>query len=350
MMTAVLFLVSVFFTTGQAFAKKKIVIGKLPITLEAAYHQMVSYHAKNYAKKMYNAEVRVIDGQGDPDVMANAIDTFIAQKVDGILIHAPFDGFVVAAIQKAQKMGIPVSTTYVEPSLKVAPHIQQMEIPASFEMGRIAAMKWKEWYPNKTCYVAGIGWGNFPHVMRMRFNPFMEGVKSVDPKAKMLAKLPGNSSTEVAMNATLDMLAAHPEINIIQGGNDEHAMGALAAAEQLGRGKAVNGKCLTEIIVGTDGNEAAFLKIYDPTSAFKITMASPYDPTSAFKITMASPAKINAYAEVDNMMAMIEGKIDPKKWVEVITYNFPVSYWTTPANYVEYFLWDNMNSNVKLTK
>jgi ribose transport system substrate-binding protein len=336
MMTAVLFLVSVCFTAGPAFAKKKIVIGKVPITLEAAYHQMVSWHAKNYAKKMYGAEVRVIDGQGNPDVMANAIDTFIAQKVDGILIHAPFDGFVVAAIQKAQKMGIPVSTTYVEPSLKVAPHIQQMEIPASFEMGRIAAMKWKEWYPDKTCYVAGIGWGNFPHVMRMRFNPFMEGVKSIDPNAKMVAKLPGNSSTEVAMQVTLDMLAAHPEINIIQGGNDEHAMGALAAAEQLGRGKAVDGKCLTEIIVGTDGNEAAFLKIYDPTSSFKITMAA--------------PAKINAYAEVDNMIAMIEGKIDPKKWVEVITYNFPVSYWTTPANYVEYFLWDNMNSDVKLTK
>jgi ribose transport system substrate-binding protein len=336
MMTAVLFLVGVCFAPAPVFAKKKIVIGKLPITLEAAYHQMVSWHAKNYAKKMYGAEVRVIDGQGNPDVMANAVDTFIAQKVDGILIHAPFDGFVVAAIEKAQKMGIPVSTTHVEPSLKAAPHIQQMEIPASFEMGRIAAMKWKEWYPDKTCYVAGIGWGGFPHVMRMRFNPFMEGVKSVDPNAKMVAKLPGNSSTEVAMQVTLDMLAAHPEINIIQGGNDEHAMGALAAAEQLGRGKAVNGKCLTEIIVGTDGNEAAFLKIYDPTSAFKITMAS--------------PAKINAYAEVDSMMAMIEGKLDTKKWVEVTTYNFPVSYWTTPVNYVEYFLWDNMNSDVKLTK
>jgi ribose transport system substrate-binding protein len=233
-------------------------------------------------------------------------------------------------------LGIPVSTTYVEPSLKVAPHVQQMEIPASFEMGRIAAMKWKEWYPDKTCYVAGIGWGGFPHVMRMRFDPFMEGVKSVDPNAKMLAKLPGNSSTEVAMQATLDMLAAHPEINIIQGGNDEHGMGALAAAEQLGRGKAVNGKALTEIIVGTDGNEAAFLKIYDPTSAFKITMAS--------------PAKINAYAEIDSMMAMIEGKLDTKKWVEVTTYNLPVSYWTTPASYVEFFLLDNMNSKVKLTK
>ena len=336
MLTAFIFLFGVFFAPGQALAKKKIVIGKLVITLEAAYHQMVSWHAKEYAKKMYGAEVRVVDGQGNPDVMTNAIDTFIAQKVDGILIHVPFDGVMVEAIKKCQKLGIPVSTTYVEPSIKVAPHIQQMEIPAAFEMGRIAAMKWKEWYPDKTCYVAGLGWGGFPHVMRMRFNPFMEGVKSIDPNAKMLAKLPGNSSTEKAMQATLDMLAAHPEINIIQGGNDEHAMGALAAVEQLGRGKVVDGKALTEIIVGTDGNEAAFLKIYDPTSAFKITMAS--------------PAKINAYAEIDSMMAMIEGKLDPKKWVEVTTYNLPVSIWTTPANYVEYFLMDNMNSTVKLSK
>jgi ABC-type sugar transport system substrate-binding protein len=336
MIIAVLFTVSVFFTAGQAFAAKKLVIGKLPITLEAAYHQAVSRHAVDYAKKMYGVEVRVVDGQGNPDVMANAIDTFIAQQVDGILIHAPFDGVVVTAIKKAQKMGIPISTTYVEPSLKVAPHIQQMEIPASFEMGRIACSKWKEWYPSKTCNVAGIGWGGFPHVMRMRFDPFMEGVKSVDPNAKMLAKLPGNSSTEVAMNAALDMLAAHPEINIIQGGNDEHALGALAAAEQLGRGKAVNGKCLTEIIVGTDGGEAVFLKIYDPSSSLKVTMAS--------------PAKVNGYAEVDSIMGMINHTVDPKKWVEIITYNFPVSYWTTPASDVEYFLQDNMNSAVKLTK
>ena len=210
MIALFLFIASMSFAAAPAFAKKKIVIGKLPITLEAAYHQMVSWHAKNYAEKMYDAEVIVIDGQGDPDVMANAIDTFIARQVDGILIHAPFDGFVVSAIQKCQKLGIPVSTTYVEPSKKVAPHIQQMEIPASYEMGRIAARKWKEWHPDKPCVVAGIGWGNFPHVMRMRFNPFMEGVKSIDPQAKMVAKQPGNSSTEVAMNVTLDMLAAHP--------------------------------------------------------------------------------------------------------------------------------------------
>jgi len=49
-------------------------------------------------------------------------------------------------------------------------------------------------------------------------------------------------------------------------------------------------------------------------------------------------------------MAMIEGKLKTKEWVEITTYNLPVSYWTTPANYVEYFLMDNMNSTVKLTK
>lgn len=336
MIMAVLFTVSMFLTAGQTFAAKKLVIGKIPITLEAAYHQAVSKHAVEYAKKMYGAELRVVDGQGNPEVVANAIDTFIAQQVDGISLHFPNDGVVVAAIQKAQKAGIPISTTFVTPSLKVAPHVQMMEIPASFEMGRIACSKWKEWYPTKNCLVAGIGWGGFPHVMLMRFDPFMEGVLSVDPNAKMLAKQPGNSSPEVAMNATLDMLAAHPEINIIQGGNDEHALGALAAAEQLGRGKAVNGKCLTEIIVGTDGGEAVFLKIFDPSSAVKITMAA--------------PAKVNGYAEVDSLMAMINGTADPKKFVEIMTYSWPVSYWTTPIADVEYFLQDNMFSNTKLTQ
>ena len=51
MMTAVLFLVSVFFAAGPAFAEKKIVIGKLVITLEAAYHQMVSWHAQKLCQE-----------------------------------------------------------------------------------------------------------------------------------------------------------------------------------------------------------------------------------------------------------------------------------------------------------
>ena len=38
MMTAVFFLVMVCFPAGQAFAAKKIVIGKLVITLEGGYH------------------------------------------------------------------------------------------------------------------------------------------------------------------------------------------------------------------------------------------------------------------------------------------------------------------------
>ncbi len=73
------------------------------------------------------------------------------------------------------------------------------------------------------------------------------------------------------MEITLDILQANPEVNIIFGANDEMGLGALAACEQIGRGKMDNGKPLTEVIAGLDGNVSAMLKIFNPNSSFKLT-------------------------------------------------------------------------------
>jgi len=50
--------------TGPAFAaKKKIVLGKIPYTLEHSYHQSIVKMFEDYAMKMYGASTIIIDGQ-----------------------------------------------------------------------------------------------------------------------------------------------------------------------------------------------------------------------------------------------------------------------------------------------
>jgi hypothetical protein len=137
-------------------------------------------------------------------------------------------------------------------------------------------------------------------------------VKAIDPDAELVAQLNGQGDTTKSMEISLDIVQAHPEANIFFGGNDEMALGALAACEQVGRGKMDNGKPLTEVIAGLDGNVSAMIKIYDPNCSFKLTHGAVRD---------------NARAETDTMIGMITGKINPNKWSEIQVLSEVTSYW-----------------------
>ena len=115
-------------------------------------------------------------------------------------------------------------------------------------MGQRAAQHWLDANPDKPCRVAILDFGKFPPIEVLRTTPFFQGVKSIDPNAQLVTELNGQGDTTKSMEITLDILQADPEVNIIFGANDEMALGALAACEQIGRGKMDNGKPLTEVI------------------------------------------------------------------------------------------------------
>ena len=125
---------------GFAVAQKKqIVLGKIPITLEAQFHQALVNIETAYAKTKYGAVVKVIDGQFKSDVAIDAVNTFISQKVDGIILHTMDPAVLDQCITAAHDAGIPISTFYNEPATKANPHVQINEIVTSREMGVIAA-------------------------------------------------------------------------------------------------------------------------------------------------------------------------------------------------------------------
>ncbi|MCK7482246.1 MAG: hypothetical protein M0C28_37690 [Candidatus Moduliflexus flocculans] len=142
----------------------------------------------------------------------------------------------------------------------------------------------------------------------------------------LVTQLNGQGDTTKSMEITLDILQAHPEVNIIFGANDEMALGALAACEQIGRGKMANGKPLTEVIAGLDGNASAMIKIFDPNCSFKLTHGAVRDV---------------ARAEMDTMIGMLTGKIDPNKWSETQVLSKVTDYWNSTVEEAQVFLQDN---------
>jgi hypothetical protein len=112
--------------------------------------------------------------------------------------------------------------------------------------------------------------------------------------------------------------------------------GALAALKNAGRGTAVEGVVDTEIVVGTDATEAELLEVFNPSSALKITQG-------------LQPA-INAQAEADLMMQMLNGEVDPNEWLNVDTFDKFISYYDTPIDEATEFLAYQYFSEVDLAE
>ncbi len=311
---------------APVLAKDTIVLGKVPYTFEHAYHQSVCREMTQYAKEKYGAEVRVVDGEASNETTLSAVENLISQGVDGIALHTGDAGLMTTAIKLAHDAGIPIVTTLIRPTEKLAPHIQPQETPSSFKMGEIAATQWLKAHPDTPSKVAMLNFGGFEQIQEMRTGAFFDGVKSVDPKAELITMLNGYGSTIKSMEVTLDILQGNPEVNIIFGANDEMALGALAACEQLGRGKMDNGAPLTEVIAGIDGSEAALLKIYDPNCSFKMTHGA---------------VKDNAHAEVDTLIKIINGEMPMDEYVEIPVESRVIDFWGTPIEEAQKFLEEN---------
>lgn len=320
--------------TGGAKAPTKIVIGKIPITMEANYHQAHVKHLIAYAKEKYNAEVTVIDGAFSSETAMSAVETFITQGVNGILLHSIDEKVIDSMAKKSLAADIPIVTFYIPTASRSVPHVQINEAETSFQMGVVAAKKWKEWYPNKPIFIGVIDYLTVEIVQKHRTGPFIAGVMSIDPTAKVVSKLEGSANVNKAMAAMQDMLQAHPEVNIVYGANADHALGALAALENAGRGKATNGKCLTEIVVGTDGTEGELVKVYDPSCSMKITQG-------------LQPA-VNSKVELDLLMKIINGQQPRNEWLNIDTFDKLITYWDTPIDEAAAFIKDQYFSTLDL--
>ena len=314
--------------------EQEIVLGKIPITLVAGYHQSDVKWAELYAKEKYGATVKIIDGEFDTDVTMNAVETFVAQGVNGIMLHT-FDPVVMdQMVAAAHAEDIPIVTFYLEPNTRTNPHVQIDEAATSFQLGVRAAQKWMEFHPDQPIKIGQISYSNIESVLAIRSNPFVEGVKSVAPDAELVSRLDGEGSVETSMAAAQDMLQAHPEVNIIYGANADHALGALAAFESSGRGKAIDGVPQTEIFVGTDATEAELLKVFDPNSSMKLTQGL--------------QPKVNAMAKVDLVMSMINGEIPMDEWKNVKTLNILLNYWDNTIDEGTTFLKEQYFSEIDL--
>jgi ribose transport system substrate-binding protein len=316
-------------TAAPAAAEKQIYIGKVPITLSHAVHGNDAKWAEKYAKEKYGAKYEVIDPAGDLQKEIKAVEDFIAKGVDGIILHPVQESGVNEVVKEARAAGIPVISYFMAPTEEKIPMVRVEESIVANQMGKDMAKKWKELYPDKPIKVGFIDFLSVAYCFDQRSGPFLKGVKEVDPSVTGLVTNIKNSKGETLEGATFwlgaegdlsksqaigqDVLQKYPEVNLIYGTNTPNALGALSAYEAAGRGKAKDGVPLTEIFAGTDGDAPELIKLADPTSSLKYTLGM--------------QPQTFAYAQVDLMMDVINGKVDPDKYSEVMSQDVYFNYY-----------------------
>ena len=309
-----------------ASAEENYVFGRVMYDLSHPYQQADAKWFEMYCQEI-GAEAVIMDGKSSAEVMAKCIEDLIARGVDGIVIQAADAGSVSGNVQMAWDAGIPIVTFVSKSADPLSPHVELFEAETSKEMGAKAATKWVEFYPDKPIKVGILDLPSVQQVHEQRALAFFDGVQSVAPDAELYPVLDSGGVRDQSFAVAQDLIQAHPDVNIVYGINCDAAMGALAAFEEAGRGKATNGIPDTELFVSTDGTELEAVKIFDDTSALMITMG-------------LSP-KIFARAHLDLLMRIVSGEI-PMTSDEVVNVGDVIfdAWDTTPEDFEAFLVSD----------
>jgi erythritol transport system substrate-binding protein len=182
----------------------------------------------------------------DPDKQNQFIDAAISQKVKAIILDPAGADESVGAVQKATDAGIPVFLVNAEISKQ---GVAKSQIISNNAQGAtVGAQEWVKRMGGKGKYVELFG-NPTDNNAKVRSDGYAE-VISQYPDLKRVQKETANWDRQEGKQKMEIMLRAHPDINGVIAGNDEMALGAIAALKDAGK--------LAKIkVLGFDGNQDA---------------------------------------------------------------------------------------------
>lgn len=197
------------------------------------------------AKKLgYTANVAA--SKGDTNTESEEIDTAITNKSVAIILDPANASGSVGAVKKAVAANIPVFLVNAEIN---QPGLAKAQLVSNNAQGAaLGAQQWVKDAGSKGNYVELLG-APSDNNAATRSNGY-RSVLSQYPELKKAGSQVANWDRTQGFNATQSLLQAHPNIVGVISGNDEMALGAIAALKQAGK--------LSNVKVGGfDGSPAA---------------------------------------------------------------------------------------------
>jgi ABC-type sugar transport system substrate-binding protein len=256
----------------------------------------VQGHWQDLAKK-YNFTLKMYDGKFDAGTVQKVVDDVIADKPDAV-VFAPLDSDAsVPQIQKFINAKIPVVTYNVQPRKLAAPRVFADDFTGSRIVGCNAGAYFAAKFAGKQANIGVVDLPTLPQVQD-RKNGFLTGFLSQIPTAKVVGTVDGGGVIDKANPAAVDLIQAHPEMNVIFGINDDSSLGTVAALKAAGKYTLDWG-----VLSAVDGSRPALEQLKSPNSPYKAE--SGYPPMDF------------AYAAFNLLGARLLGKTTPKTQVVV---------------------------------
>lgn len=198
----------------------------------------------------------VTDGKSDAATQVSALENFISQGVDVIVVGPVDSSSLTGVIAEAKEAGIPVIThTTVYEDATCNMNVDEIEMGTA--IGSICGQWMAETFgEDATCQYAILTQSALEQTIG-RENGIQAGIKEYVPNAECVTTIDAHT-TDMGITAAENILAAYPDVVAIIGINDSGALGAYETCIAQGVGEDF-------FLGGVDGTEQALELISEGT-------------------------------------------------------------------------------------
>ena len=278
-------------------------IALVQINQQALFFTQMNEGAQKKADEL-GAKLVIFNANNDPAAQNNAIETYIADKVDGLVVVAIDTNGIMPAVEAAAKAGIPVAA--VDAILPAGPQIAQVGVDNEAAGRAIGEHFLKVTGGTAKLGIVGALNSTIQNVRQKGF----EDVVTAAPGVTMAGVVDGRNVQDNAMSAAESLMTANPDLTAIYATGEPALLGAVAAVESQGRQgsvKIVGWDLTASAIKGIDEGYVVGVVQQDPAgmgaaaveAAFKaITNKPASTETVAVPITIVTKDNVEPYRAV----------------------------------------------------
>ena len=215
----------------EAAAQEGRTYGLVQINRQALFFNRMNEGAQAAADAA-GAELAIFDADDDPAAQNGAVETSIADGVDGLIVVAIDVEGIMPAVQQAEEAGIPVVA--VDAILPEGPQRAQVGVDDA-EAGVEIGEELVEWASERDGPVRlGIVGALDSAIQNLRqdgFESVVEGAEGVE----VVGVVDGQNAQDVALAAAENLITANPELGAIHATGEPALLGAIAAVQSQGK-------------------------------------------------------------------------------------------------------------------
>jgi ribose transport system substrate-binding protein len=269
------------------------------------FNQMMT--GAQQAAKAAGVSLVVFNANDEPTAENNAIEAYIQQKVQGIIVDAIDVNGIMPAVQEAAAANIPVVA--VDAVLPKGPQITQIGVDNT-KAGKLLAdvfLPYVKAHLDGKARIGVVGALN-SFIQNQRQKGFMDAVIGT-PGISSVGVVDGRNVQDTALSVAETLLTGNPEMNVIYATGEPALLGAIAAVQSQGvqdRVKIFGWDLTAQAIQAMDAGFVIAVVQQDPSGMGAASVnalvakmkGQPVPPSTPVPVTIVTSANVAPYRSV----------------------------------------------------